>query len=336
MIFESYQGDRMKKNVILFSQIPQDQQARLAQTFNLTMLNRQSDPNSDAFKQALANADGIIGASMSMRIDDDFLAQTPKLRAASTISVGFDNYDLAALKTHGVRLMNTPTVLTEGTADLIFTLLMATARRTVELSNLIHAGKWTKGITPEHFGIDIHGKTIGFLGMGRIAKALVKRAHCGFDMNVLYYNRSAHSDVEQKYNAKRLELDEVLQQADFVVVILPLTAETTHLITQQKLALMKPSAILINGARGKVIDQQALTQALQNNVIRAAGLDVFEVEPLPMDSPLLKLDNVLLSPHVGSATVETRYAMAKCAVDNMIAALQDDKPTENWVNPEVG
>lgn len=326
----------MKKNVVLFSKIPADQQARLEQTFNLTLFERNPNTDTKAFIQALASADGMIGSNMPTRIDDEFLTKTPKLKAAATISVGYDNYDLSALKKHGVRLMNTPKVLTESTADLIFTLLMATARRTVELSNLIHDGKWTKSITPEYFGTDIYGKTIGILGMGRIGKAIAKRAHCGFDMNVIYYNRSAHLDVEQAYQAKRLELDDVLSQADFVVIILPLTDQTKRLITKQKLALMKPSAILINGARGAIVDEQALIEALKNKTIKAAGLDVFEVEPLPTTSPLMQLDNVLLSPHVGSATVETRYAMAKCAVDNIIAALKDEKPTENWVNPEVG
>lgn len=326
----------MKKNVVLFSKIPADQQARLEQAFNLTLFERNPNTDTKAFIQALASADGMIGSNMPTRIDDEFLTQTPKLKAAATISVGYDNYDLCALKKHGVRLMNTPKVLTESTADLIFTLLMATARRTVELSNLIHDGKWTKSITPEYFGTDIYGKTIGILGMGRIGKAIAKRAHCGFDMNIIYYNRSAHPDVEQAYQAKRLELDDVLSQADFVVIILPLTDQTKRLITKQKLALMKPSAILINGARGAIVDEQALIEALKNKTIKAAGLDVFEVEPLPTTSPLMQLDNVLLSPHVGSATVETRYAMAKCAVDNIIAALKDEKPTENWVNPEVG
>lgn len=326
----------MKKNVVLFSKIPADQQARLEQAFNLTLFERNPNTDTKAFIQALASADGMIGSNMPTRIDDEFLTQTPKLKAAATISVGYDNYDLCALKKHGVRLMNTPKVLTESTADLIFTLLMATARRTVELSNLIHDGKWTKSITPEYFGTDIYGKTIGILGMGRIGKAIAKRAHCGFDMNVIYYNRSAHPDVEQAYQAKRLELDVVLSQADFVVIILPLTDQTKRLITKQKLALMKPSAILINGARGAIVDEQALIEALKNKTIKAAGLDVFEVEPIPTTSPLMQLDNVLLSPHVGSATVETRYAMAKCAVDNIIAALKDEKPTENWVNPEVG
>lgn len=326
----------MKKNVVLFSKIPADQQARLEQAFNLTLFERNPNTDTKAFIQALASADGMIGSNMPTRIDDEFLTQTPKLKAAATISVGYDNYDLSALKKHGVRLMNTPKVLTESTADLIFTLLMATARRTVELSNLVHDGKWTKSITPQYFGTDIYGKTIGILGMGRIGKAIAKRAHCGFDMNVIYYNRSAHPDVEQAYQAKRLELDDVLSQADFVVIILPLTDQTKRLITKQKLALMKPSAILINGARGAIVDEQALIEALKNKTIKAAGLDVFEVEPLPTTSPLMQLDNVLLSPHVGSATVETRYAMAKCAVDNIIAALKDEKPTENWVNPEVG
>ena len=326
----------MKKNVVLYSSIPQDQQERLEQAFNLTIFDKSPDANPEDFMNAMQNADGMIGANMATRINETFLAKAPNLKAASTISVGFDNYDLDALAQRKVRLMNTPTVLTEGTADLIFTLLMATARRTAELSQYIHDGQWKKGISPEYYGTDVYGKTIGIIGMGRIAKAIAKHAHCGFDMNVLYCNRSAHADVESEYKAKRCDLDELLKQSDFVVVIVPLVKETDRLITADKLALMKPTAILINGARGRVIDESALIEALQTKTIRAAGLDVYEVEPLPMDSPLLKLDNVLLSPHVGSATVETRYAMAKCAVDNIINALKEEKPEENWVNPEVG
>lgn len=326
----------MKKNVVLYSSIPQDQQERLEQAFNLTIFDKSPDANPEDFMDVMKNADGMIGANMATRINEAFLAKAPNLKAASTISVGFDNYDLEALAQRKVRLMNTPTVLTEGTADLIFTLLMATARRTAELSQYIHDGQWKKGISPEYYGTDVYGKTIGIIGMGRIAKAIAKRAHCGFDMNVLYYNRSSHTDVESEYKAKRCDLDELLKQSDFVVVIVPLVKETDRLITADKLALMKPTAILINGARGRVIDELALIEALQTKTIRAAGLDVYEVEPLPMDSPLLKLDNVLLSPHVGSATVETRYAMAKCAVDNIINALKEEKPEENWVNPEVG
>lgn len=326
----------MKPNVVLYSSIPQDQKERLEQNFNLIVFDQSPDAHPEAFLDAMKDAEGMIGANMATRIDETFLAKASKLKAASTISVGFDNYDLEALSQRKIRLMNTPTVLTEGTADLIFTLLMATARRTAELSQYIHNGQWQKGISPEYYGTDVYGKTIGIIGMGRIAKAIAKRAHCGFDMNILYYNRSSHADVESAYGAQRCELDELLKKSDFVVVIVPLVKETDRLITADKLALMKPTAILINGARGRVIDEAELIQALQAKTIRAAGLDVYEVEPLPMDSPLLKLDNVLLSPHVGSATVETRYAMAKCAVDNIINALKEEEPEENWVNPEVG
>ena len=326
----------MKKNVVLFKSLPKDQEMRLAEAFNLTKIDGSSSEIIQANQDVIRQADGMIGVGMSTPVNDEFLSYAPNVKAFSTISVGFDNYNLADLKNRGIRLMNTPTVLTEATADLVFTLLMTTARRTVELANLVEQKQWKTNIVDNHYGTDVFGKTIGILGMGRIAKAIVKRAHCGFDMNVIYYNRSAHPDVEQKYNAVRCELDEVLKQADFVVVMLPLNAETDCLITKEKLALMKPSAFLINGARGRIIDEKALIEALQNGVIKGAGLDVFEVEPLPTDSPLIGMKNVVLSPHVGSATHETRYAMAVCAVDNLIAALQSNPPTENWVNPEVG
>lgn len=322
----------MKKNIVLFGNIPSDQQERLKQHFNVTCCHSPMDLEPDL----LSTIEGMIGSNMRTKIDDQFLSHMPRLKAASTISVGYDHFDLDAVNRRKIRLMNTPTVLVEGTADLIFTLLMATARRITEMSRYIQDGKWKAGVTSEYYGVDIYKKTLGLIGMGNIAKALVKRAHAGFDMDILYYNRSAHPDIEDRFDARRCELDELLKHSDFVVTILPLTPQTECLITKEKLALMKHSAILINGARGKIIDEPALIHALQTGVIRAAGLDVFEKEPLPMNSPLLALDNVVLSPHMGSATIETRYAMAQCAVDNLIAALKVEKPTCNWVNPEVG
>lgn len=324
----------MKKNIVLYKKIPAEQQLRLEERFNVSYFDGINDANRDAVKLALKNADGMIGASVPVR--EELLNCTEQLRAISTISVGVDQFDVDDLTQRGIRLMHTPSVLTDTTADTIFTLILATARRAVELSMMVRAGKWKKSIGEEFYGVNVHHKTIGILGMGRIGSAVAKRANAGFDMKVLYVNEFQNKDVEEKYQAKRCELDELLQHSDFVVITLPLTKETEKLINKEKLNLMKPSAILVNGARGKIVDQKALIEALQNKTIRAAGLDVFEVEPLPIDSPLMNINNVVLTPHIGSATFETRYDMVVTAVDNIITALSGHKPTTNWVNPQVG
>jgi glyoxylate/hydroxypyruvate/2-ketogluconate reductase len=220
--------------------------------------------------------------------------------------------------------MHTPGVLNETTADTMFTLIMCTARRAVELSNMVREGRWTSNIGEALYGTDVHGKTLGIIGMGRIGYAIAKRGHFGFDMKIQYSNRSRKLDAEQDLNATYMEMEELLKTSDFVCVMTPLTAETERLIGAKEFAMMKKSAIFINGSRGKVIDEAALVDALNNGTIRAAGLDVFEVEPLPGDSPLCKLDNAVLFPHIGSATAETRLAMITCAVDNLINALNGD------------
>lgn len=323
----------MKKSVVLYKKIPDDQRAKLSEHFNVTYFDGITEQNRSDVEKALAEADGLIGASMPIR--QDLLNYAPKLKAISTISVGVDQFDIDELNKRNIRLMHTPSVLTDTTADTIFTLVLATARRAVELSMMVRSGKWHKSIGEEYYGVNVHHKTIGILGMGRIGSAVAKRAFAGFDMQVLYVNEFANKDVEQKYQAKKCELDDLLKQSDFVVITLPLTKETEKLINKQKLSLMKPSAILINGARGKIVDQAALIEALQNKTIRAAGLDVFEVEPLPIDSPLMTLDNVVLTPHIGSATYDTRYDMVVTAVDNIIMALKDEKPAYNLFNVQV-
>ncbi|MCF5658303.1 2-hydroxyacid dehydrogenase, partial [Pseudomonas poae] len=208
---------------------------------------------------------------------------------------------------------NTPDVLTETTADTGFALILATARRVVELADMVRAGQWHKNIGPAHFGSDVHGKTLGIIGMGRIGEALAQRGHFGFGMPVIYHSHSPKPEVDARFGAQYRSLDDLLQQADFVCLTLPLTAETEKLIGAREFALMGPETIFINISRGKVVDEAALVDALQQRTIRAAGLDVFEREPLEHASPLLRLNNVVATPHIGSATHETREAMARCA-----------------------
>ncbi len=324
--------DTMKKNIVLYKSIPADQLERLQQHFNVTAFDSITPENLACFKQAWTSADGIIGASYSITADD--IANAPNLKAASTISVGVDQFDIDAMNARKIALMHTPNVLTETTADTIFTLVLCSARRIIEMAEMVKNGQLTQSIGANASGSNVHGTTIGILGMGRIGYAVAKRAHLGFGMPVLYYNNHIHSDAETQLKARRCDLDSLLAESDFVCVVLPLLPSTEKLIGKNELEKMKPSAFLINGSRGRIIDEAALTDALEMGIIRGAGLDVFEVEPLPSDSKLLTLPNVVALPHIGSATHETRYAMVECAVDNLIAALKGDL-SQNCVNPEI-
>ena len=320
----------MKPNVVLYRKIPDDLLAKLQEQCQVTFFDGINADNRAAFIKALAEAEGVIG--VGVKFTDEVLAAAPKLRAASTISVGYDDFDLAKLSARSIALMHTPGVLTETTADTIFTLVLCAARRITELADKVKNGEWQGSIGPDWYGSNVHGKTIGILGMGRIGYAVAKRAHFGFDMNVIYYNRSAKPEAEQQLNARRCSLDEVLAEADFVCNVLPLMPETRHIINRESLAKMKPSAFFINGGRGASVDEAALVDALKSGVIKGAGLDVFETEPLPVSSELLSLPNVVALPHIGSATHETRYEMSKMAVENLLAALSGDH-SKNCVNP---
>ncbi|ACT04931.1 D-isomer specific 2-hydroxyacid dehydrogenase NAD-binding [Dickeya chrysanthemi Ech1591] len=318
----------MKPEVILYKKIPDDLCRKLAQHVTLSVF----DGLPPADHPVLARAEGLIGAGHT--VSRDYLSHLPKLRAVSTVSVGYDNIDLGALNEKKALLMHTPTVLTETVADTVLTLMLMTARRAMESAERVKAGEWTRNIGEEWFGIDVHHKTIGILGMGRIGLAVAQRAHFGFGMPVIYHARRRHEAVDTRFNARHCDLDTLLAESDFLCITLPLTPETHHLIGKAQLAKMKSSAILINIGRGPVVDEQALIEALTEGTLHAAGLDVFEKEPLSVDSPLLKLPNVVALPHIGSATHETRYNMAACAVDNLIAALNGNVK-ENCVNPGV-
>lgn len=287
---------------------------------------------SEALGAALREADGAIGASV--KVTPAMIDGATRLKAISTISVGVDNFDLDDLTRRGIVLAHTPDVLTESTADTVFALVLTTARRVVELAQWVKAGQWRGSIGPDQYGVDVHGKTIGIVGLGRIGGALARRAALGFSMRVLYTNRHPNEAAERAYGARRVELDELLAQSDFVCLQTPLTPQTRHLIGAAQLRAMKRSAILINASRGPIIDEAALIAALADGTIAGAGLDVFEREPLALDSPLLAMRNVVALPHIGSATHETRHAMARCAAENLVAALAG-KLNRNVANPEV-
>ncbi|MBF8674210.1 D-glycerate dehydrogenase [Pseudomonas fulva] len=319
----------MKKRIVLYKALSPDLLARLQAAAEVTTVDLARPDGMARLRDALPGAHGLLGASL--RLDASLLDLAPELEVISSVSVGVDNYDIADLDRRGIVLTNTPDVLTETTADTGFALILATARRVVELANWVRDGHWRSSLGPAQFGSDVHGKTLGIVGMGRIGEALARRAAAGFGMQVIYHSQRPKPDVEARYGARRFALDELLAQADFVCLTVPLSAATEGLIGRGELALMKPEAILINISRGRVVDEQALIDALETRRIRGAGLDVFVQEPLAAASPLLRLDNVVATPHIGSATEETRQAMARCAVDNLLAALAGGRPA-NAVN----
>jgi len=266
---------------------------------------------------------GKVGAltTGSERIDAALLQANPQLRIVANMAVGYNNFDVPAMTAAGVLASNTPDVLTETTADFGFALLMATARRITESEHFLRAGKWTKWSYDMFAGAEVHGSTIGIIGMGRIGQGIARRAAHGFGMNVIYHNRSRLSpELEAECQARYVSKQELLQTADHVMLVVPYSAESHHTMGAAELALMKPSATLVNIARGGIVDDAALAKALAAGQIAAAGLDVFEGEP-QVHPDLLTLPNVVLTPHIASATVKTRRAMAQLAADNLIAYL---------------
>ncbi|MFZ6747848.1 2-hydroxyacid dehydrogenase [Undibacterium sp. Ren11W] len=270
----------------------------------------------------------------SGRIDAPLLAQTPSLKMVANMAVGYDNIDLAACTLHQVMASNTPDVLNQTTADFAWALLMATARRITEAEHYLRAGKWDKWSYDAFLGADLHGATLGILGMGRIGQAIARRS-IGFEMQVLYHNRSRLSPEQESYanHAQYVSKQELLTRADHLILILPYSASTHHAIGPAELDLMQPTATLVNVARGGIVDDAALIAALRQKKIAAAGLDVFEGEP-KLNPDFLTLENVVLTPHIASASAATRRAMANCAADNLIAALTNQQPP-NLLNPAV-
>jgi gluconate 2-dehydrogenase len=321
----------MKKTVLAFSRVSPEMAERLARDFNVIVPDPKLGDLNAQFNDALPQCHGMIGAGKQLGREQ--LAAATQLEVVSSISVGYDNYDVSYFNERGIMLTNTPDVLTESTADLGFSLIMSSARRVAELDAWTKAGQWKRSVEAAQFGTDVHGKTLGIVGMGNIGAAVARRGRLGFNMPILYSGNSRKPALEQELGAQFRSLDELLAEADFVCLVVPLSEKTKHLISSRELGLMKSSAILINIARGPIVDEAALIEALQNSTIRGAGLDVYEKEPLS-DSPLFKLSNAVTLPHIGSATTETRQAMADLAYTNLRAALLGEKP-QNLVNPQV-
>jgi glyoxylate reductase len=290
-------------------------------------------PPKETIIKKVANVDALVSL-LSDKIDAEVFNAAPKLKIVSQIAVGFDNIDLKEATSRGIYVTNTPEVLTDTTADFAWALLMALARRVVEADKYVRNGQWKVAWHPEMLqGRDVYGATIGIIGAGRIGFGVAQRA-TGFKMKILFYDVIPRPEIEKEFGAKRVDLDTLLRESDFVSVHVPLMKETVHLINQERLRLMKKTAYVINNSRGPVVDEKALYDALKGGKIAGAGLDVFEQEPLRIDSPLLKLNNVILAPHISSSSYETRSRMAEMVAENLIAYFEKRTPP-NLVNTEV-
>jgi glyoxylate reductase len=274
-------------------------------------------------------AEGLL-TMLSDNVDGELLDNAPSLKVVANLAVGYDNIDIKKAKENNVTVCNTPDVLTDSTADLAFSLILATARRVVESANYVKEGKWNSWGPLLLAGADVHHKTIGIVGMGRIGEAVARRAK-GFDMNILYHNRNRKPEAERNLDAEYKDFYDLLKESDFVVCLAPLTAETKGMFNREAFQAMKKSAIFINAGRGASVDEEALVDALQNGTIAGAGLDVFVKEPIEADHPLLNMDRVVALPHIGSASVETRMKMAELACRN-IASILDGKEAETPVS----
>lgn len=320
------------EKIIAYTRVSESVRKKLQEKYDLIYFENYEYLNDDKFVQALNEASGIIG--LELKVTKELLDLAPKLKIVSNVSVGYDNLDVMELTKRNIMATNTPGVLTNTVADAILGLIISTARRIPELDKFVKNGEWKQYLQMEHFGRDVHHKTVGIIGMGSIGKAIAKRCHLGFNMDILYFNRSRKKDVENEFKAQYCDLDYLLKTSDFTVLIVPASPQTKHMIGEPEFKLMKSSAIFINASRGQNVDEHALYQALYNKQIAAAGVDVFHKEPVHSDNPLLKMENIVTLPHIGAATIENELAMSKLAADNLEAGLKGELP-KNLINKEV-
>jgi gluconate 2-dehydrogenase len=321
----------MKPKILVTREVFDETLAYLAESCEVDANQTDKPFDPAALAQHLKDKEGVV-CCLTDKIDAAALAASPRLKVVSNIAVGYNNIDVPACTANGVMVTNTPGVLDESTADLAFTLMLATARRLTEAEAYVRAGDWQGWHLKQMLGVDVHHATLGIIGMGRIGQQIARRA-AGFNMRVLYQNRTrCPADIEKRLNAEFVTKERLLAQSDFVLLQMPYSPATHHYIGAAELKQMKPTAILVNSTRGGVVDDAALIEALKNGTIRAAGLDVFENEP-KLNPGFLDLKNVVLAPHVGSSTEATRRAMAMTAAKNAVAALTGAVPP-NLLNPE--
>jgi glyoxylate reductase len=322
-----------KPKVYVTRELPERGLKIIKKRFDAEVWPEYAPPPKKVIVEKVKNVDALASL-LSDTIDAEVFDAAPKLKIVAQMAVGFDNINVQEATKRGIYVTNTPEVLTDTTADFAWALLMAVARRVVEADKYVRAGQWKVGWHPSMLqGRDVYGATIGIVGAGRIGFAVAKRA-TGFNMKILFYDVVPRPEMEKELSAKRVDLDTLFRESDFVSIHVPLMKETYHLVNAEKLKLMKKTAYLINNSRGPVVDEKALYQALKEDRIAGAGLDVFEQEPTPADNPLLKLDNVVVAPHISSASYETRSRMAEMVAENLVAFFEGKKPP-NLVNPEV-
>lgn len=291
--------------------------------FDVTSFKKDKPISKQELLKSVKGIDALISL-LTDKIDKDIIDSMPGCKVIANYAVGYNNIDVNYAKSKGIVVTNTPDILTDATADLAVTLLLAAARRVIEGDNMMRQNKF-EGWKPQLLtGVDVRNKTVGILGTGRIGTAFAKRMS-GFDSKILYYNKTNNEQIEKSFGGKKVSLNVLLKQADFISIHLPLTPDTYHLLNKEKLQMLKSTAVVINTARGEIIDERELIKLLKGRKIFAAGFDVYENEPA-VNSELFKLDNVVLLPHVGSATIETRSKMAELAAKNVIAVLKNKKP----------
>jgi glyoxylate reductase len=331
---DHFKEDIMKPKVYITRRIPESGINMVREHCDVTVHPSEEPAHNDELMRQVSDKDGII-CLPGDKIDKALMGIAPHLKVISTFSVGFEHIDVQEATKRGIYIGYTPGILTDATADIAFTLLLGMARKIPQCDHYVRTGEWRIMGSPAHlFGTSVWGTTLGIVGLGRIGKAMAQRAK-GFSMKVLYTDSIRLSPSEEKsLGIEYRPIDDLLKESDFVSIHTPLTPDTRHLINAEKLKLMKPMAILINTARGAIIDEQALAKALKEHQIAGAGLDVYEKEPIDPKNPLLILDNVVLVPHMGSATTQTRSAMSELAARNLLAVLRGTPPP-SWLNAEV-
>ncbi|UCB61008.1 MAG: D-glycerate dehydrogenase [Candidatus Bathyarchaeota archaeon] len=322
-----------RPKIFVTRELPERGSREIRERFDVDVWPEYVAPPKDVIIARASKVDALA-TLLSDEIDAEVFDAAPNLKIVSQFAVGFDNIDVKEATKRGIYVTNTPGVLTETTADFAWALLMAAARRIVEADGYVRSGKWKVGWHPTMLqGMDVYGATIGVVGLGRIGLAIAKRAR-GFDMEILYYDVVRREGLEKEFGVQYAEIDDLLRKADFVSIHVPLLKDTYHLINEKRLKLMKKTAVLINNARGPVIDEKALYRALKEGWIHGAGLDVFEQEPTSLDNPLLTLGNVVVAPHISSSSVETRARMSGMVAENLIAFFEGRAPP-NLVNKAV-
>jgi glyoxylate reductase len=322
-----------KPRVFVTRLIPEKGLEPIREAAEVDIWHDEAPPPYTVFQEKIRDIEGLL-CLLTDRIDASLINSAgTSLKVISQYAVGYDNIDVKAATARGIPVGNTPGVLTDATADFTWALLLAAARRVAEGDRLAHTGGWKAWHPTFLLGPDVAHATLGIIGFGRIGQAVARRAR-GFDMRILYYDNNRHSDIEESIGVEFAPFEEVLRRADFISLHTPLSPETHHLISTQQLELMKPGAILINTSRGGVVDPTALYQALKNHRIAAAALDVTEIEPILPDDKLLTLDNLIITPHIASASIQARDRMAEISAENLLAGLRGE-PLPYCVNPEV-